>query len=856
MESTKLMWNGQGPAGVALDPCVHDLYAEQVHRTPDATAVVGSRELTYAQLDACAGRLAAHLVDLGAGPGKIIGIVADPSLELTIGVLAVLKAGAAYLPIDPGVPAERIAFILADAGPEVSLIGAGLAERLPAQPGETVRLEEWRECPAPGVSGSPASAVTADDLAYVIYDPGSAGRPAGVAMPHRPLANLLHWERTTRPAEPGARTLLLGPLAGGACFQEMFATWCAGGTLVLPGASTRRDRHSLPEMLRDLEIERVALSAAALQDLAETDIDIPTLRRVIVSDVQLAGPPRRFFARHPHCRLAIQYAPAETQVVTSLELEGPVDMWPDVLPIGRPISEAKVYLLDDRFEPVQDGLAGELYVGGTTLARGYLGGEERSSERFIADPFDDRPGARMYRSAERACRLPDGTFALVRQAEETDDGGASGVDVTEVERVLSEHEAIGQAAVVLVEDRLGASRIVAYVMSGNGRRPVEREVLSHARRRLPSYLVPRHIVVMDALPLTPAGQLDRHALPVPEGPGLNAAVAPSTDLERSMTEIWQRLLGVSEVGVDDDFFDLGGHSLLGVELVYEIEHQLDRTCTLTMLFRNPTIRSLAAEMHAGGAGATESVVLELVSGSGPIVFCICGVHVYQELAEELTPDFSMHGIFLPVEQELFAAGRGRLSVEDMARRYLAAVREQQPNGPYLLLGFCFGGILAYEVAQQLRAAGEEVSMLVMLDSTLNSLMPRYKERLAPRVKQLALRQCDRLPQGWQRRLLGDEWVSDTNRLERTRGRIYSEAMRRYRVSAYPGPAVLVKPEASMEVRVEEAEAAWGWRAHIAELEVCEVPGTHVTHLQRGNAHVLAEVLRPRLRRVLAGRRPA
>jgi thioesterase domain-containing protein/acyl carrier protein len=356
----------------------------------------------------------------------------------------------------------------------------------------------------------------------------------------------------------------------------------------------------------------------------------------------------------------------------------------------------------------------------------------------------------------------------------------------------------------------------------------------------------------------PGAELNGHASAPQNGasPNGHAVLTPIAELERDLVEIWARLLRVDQVGLDDDFFDLGGHSLLGVELVYEIEEQLDRVCTLTMLFRNPTIRSLATELHAGGACATEPIVLELVEGREPPVFCICGVHVYQELAEELAPGPSLYGVFLPVEQELFAGRRGNLSVEAIARRYLAAVRESQPHGPYQLLGFCFGGILAYEMAQQLRAAGEEVSLLVMLDSTLDSGMPSHKQRLAVRLRQMAIQQGDRLPLSLQRRMLGQEWVSEANRLERARTRIYLRAMRKYQVKPYPGPAVLVKPQASAEVRLDQPDAAWGWGAHIDELQVCEVPGTHKTHLQRGNAHVVARVLRPHLDRAAEAGQPS
>jgi hypothetical protein len=312
--------------------------------------------------------------------------------------------------------------------------------------------------------------------------------------------------------------------------------------------------------------------------------------------------------------------------------------------------------------------------------------------------------------------------------------------------VLAQHDAVVQVVAVLREDHLGDPRLVAYVVAREGAELSDQDLLAHARRLVPDHMIPQHFVVVDAVPLTPSGKLDRRALPVPNGGSLTPArlARPSTELERSLADIWRRLLKVSDVGVDDDFFDLGGHSLLAVQLVHQIEQQLGRTCTLPMLFRNGTIRALASELRAGGDDATEPTSLKLANSSGPAVFCICGVHVYQELAEELAPDYALYGIFLPFEQELLSGPRRRRgmqarSVEQMAARYLAVVREQQPRGPYLLLGLCFGGILAFEVAQQLRRAGEEVSLLVMLDSTLSSLMRRRGRRVVPRLKRILLR---------------------------------------------------------------------------------------------------------------------
>jgi amino acid adenylation domain-containing protein len=849
--------------------CVHEWFDSQARLTPDAIAIESGRQrVTYGELQTRANQLAHHLVGLGVGPDVVVAMAVERSIEMIVGVVAVLKAGGAYAPIDPVYPSDRLAFMLEDSGASVLLTLAHLRSRFPPHDVRTVCLDADEDEIADADGTVPEIEVNPDNLAYVIYTSGSTGWPKGVAMPHRPLANLIAWQRRSPGSPVAARTLQFASLSFDVAFQEIFSTLCSGGTLVLIDDDTRRDAHALVRMVAGAEVQRLFLPYVALRSMCEAaehlQVSFTQLREVITAGEQLkATPPiRRFFNRQSGSRLFNHYGPSETHVVTSYQCDDRPDRWPTLPPIGRPISNARTYLLDRHLQPVPVGVPGELYIGGAGIARGYLNRPELTAQRFSDDPFAPSAGARMYRTGDRARHRPNGDISFLGRADDQVKIRGFRVELGEVEATLSRHPSVAEAVVVLAEDRPGDSRLVAYVVPRDGAHVGETDLLSHVRGLIPDYMVPQCVIQLDDVPLTPSGKLDRRALPAP--PGRDAArrgfAAPGTELEQALASIWQQLLGVGQISIDDDFFDLGGHSLLAIQLVHAVEQKIGRTSTLPMLFRNRTIRALANELHAGGVDATEPSILKLANGTGPALFCICGVHAYQELAEELAPDYSVYGIFLPVEQNLLnGANAGRTlkrpSVEEMAALYVAAVREQQPSGPYLLLGFCFGGVLAYEAAQQLRLAGEEVSLLAMLDTTLGSVMGRRGDRaLVPRLRRSAVQHYELLPKPIQRRLVGVDWQSQTRQLEFARSRIYSRAMRRYRVAAYGGAVVLVRPETSARAyAADQIDETWGWGRHISDLEVRNVPGAHLTHLKRPQVQALARSLRPLLDRAQLSR---
>jgi len=856
-ERAAVLERSEGATADATARCVHELVADQARRTPDAVAVSGAGgELTYAELDRRANQLAHELAALGVGPDSVVAVALERSLDLPLAVLAVLKAGAAYAPVDPSHPEDRIAFMLEDAGAPVLLTQRHLAERLPAGGARVVVVDAAAPLDARSAE-PPAAGVTPEHLAYVIYTSGSTGRPKGVAMPHAPLANLIAWQLAAFAAPAAGRTLQFASLSFDVAFQEMFTTWAAGGTLVIVDEALRRDPRALLEHLRTSAVERLFLPFVALHNLCEeaqaADLSVPSLREVITAGEQLKSTPaiRRFFRAHPDCRLRNQYGPTESHVVTAFALPEDPERWGALPPIGRPIAGVSIHVLDRHLEPVPTGVRGELYIGGVALARGYLGRPELTAEKFIADPF--RPGGRLYRTGDLARYLPDGNVEFLGRADHQVKVRGYRIEPGEVEALLRSHELVREA-LVLAREAGGERRLVAYVLCGDPA-PEAAELRGFLAQRLPEYMIPSAFVVLDAFPLTPNGKVDRAALPAPdEGAIARSQYAPaSSELERALVALWEELLEVEQVGIDDDFFDLGGHSLLAVQLIRRVQDDMRRVCTLPMLFRNRTIRALAAELQLGGGDNTEPTVLRLQpDGQAPALFCIGGVHVYQELADALAPDVPVYGIFLPSEQELFEARRGRrharaLSVEELAALYVRAVRAEQPSGPYLILGLCFGGIVAYEAAQQLRAAGEEVALLVLCDSVRPSALrmdARARlERAARRGRTRARRARNRV----QVRLGLREPQSELDRLAEARARVYAQANRRYSVSPYDGPAVLVRPGATLAARRRSLrDQTFGWGAHVPALQIHDVPGDHQTHLKRPNLSILLEVLRPQI----------
>ena len=596
------------PSGVLI----HQLFEAQARRTPDAAAVEhGPRSLTYAELNRKANQLARHLRTLGVGSDQPVGICVDRSPEMVIGLLAILKAGGAYLPLDPNYPPERIAYMLLDAAPRVVLTEDVLQRILPPSSAHKVVLETGLQTfAAADTSDLPpdAAGLVPESLLYVIYTSGSTGQPKGIAMPHRAMVNLIEWHRRTFGAlQP--RVLQFAALSFDVAFQETFSTLCVGGTLVLLDECVRRDTAALLELLNEQRIERLFVPPLMLQSLAEyckSARVAPThLRDVITAGEQLRISPEivELFRQRAGCRLHNHYGPTETHVVTSETLaEDPRD-WPQLPTIGRPIANTQIHLLDARRQPVPIGTAAEIYIAGANVARGYLHRGELTAERFVRDPFRDDADACMYRTGDLGRWCADGTIEYLGRNDDQVKIRGYRIELGEIEARLARHALVREAAVVAREDVPGQKRLVAYVTHQAGCELSVEALSSWLKETLPEYMVPSAFVVLDRIPLTPSGKLNRRALPAPaqDAYASREYVAPRGAAEVAVANVWREVLGVERVGREDSFFDLGGHSLLALKAVFRLNQVLGCTLRVADAYRNPLLRDLAARIDAGSA---------------------------------------------------------------------------------------------------------------------------------------------------------------------------------------------------------------------------------------------------------------
>lgn len=590
---------------------------QQVARTPDAAAVVFEQQtLSYRELNQRANRLAHYLIAQGVGPDRMVAIAIERSLEMAIAVLGVIKAGGAYVPIDPNYPPERVALMLEDTGAPVLLTSAALAERFVQAHGSThiLRLDaDWANVNTQSDTDPPVTA-DAQNLGYVIFTSGSTGRPKGVAMTRRPLMNLVAWQLAQFGDLPPLKTLQFASLSFDVSFQELFSTWASGGTLMMIPEEYRFDPGSLLALIREAGVGRLFLPFIVLQHLCEManrgEVHFPALREVITAgeQLQITREIAAFFEANPHCVLHNHYGPSETHVVTALTLQGAAHTWPALPTIGRPIDNVRMYVLDDAGAPVPIGVAGELYIGGIALARGYLNRPELTEERFVADPFDSAAGARLYRTGDLARWRTDGTLEYLGRIDFQVKIRGFRVELGEIEACLALHPQVQDVAVSAREDTPGNRILVAYVVPSL-QPPAAGELKQFVKAALPDYMVPGAIVLLEQLPLSPNGKVDRKALPAPDPAMLLSTreyVAPRTPTEEAIAEIWCELLRIERVGALDHFFELGGHSLLATRVVSQVRDAFAIEIPVKVLFEHPTLAEFTE--------AIENAILEDVAG--------------------------------------------------------------------------------------------------------------------------------------------------------------------------------------------------------------------------------------------------
>ncbi|WLQ46682.1 amino acid adenylation domain-containing protein [Streptomyces poriferorum] len=697
----------------------------QVARTPDATALVyGDVSLTYAELNTRANRLARHLRTLGARPGAVVAVAVPRSVELIVSLLAVLKAGAAYLPLDPEYPAERITYMLRDAAPVCVITDR--ADRL-TDDATTARVV----LDGLDVSGypwcDPSRPLTPAHPAYVIYTSGSTGRPKGVVVSHGAIDNRLRWMQDAYGLTTQDRVLQKTPSSFDVSVWEFFWPLREGAALVVAEPGGHKDPAYLARLINEQAVTTCHFVPSMLQVfLTEADPGACAgLRRVFCSGEALPRETAHAFGRAlPRVGLHNLYGPTEAAVDVSFHACAPHDSGP--VPIGQPVWNTRLYVLDAALRPCPPGVPGELYLAGRQLADGYLNRPDLTAGRFVADPFAG-PARRMYRTGDLARWTEQGEVEYLGRTDHQVKLRGQRIELGEIEAALAARPQVDGACALVREDRPGDQRLVGYVTGGADPAGV-RAALA---RELPEHMVPSAVVALDAFPLNPNGKLDRRALPAPVFTG-GGGVRVMSAREEALALLFAEVLGASAVGPDDAFFDLGGTSLLAVRLVARVREEFGAELTIGSLFEASTPAALAARIDGAGPAAEDAldIVLRLRGGSaraplfaihpaGGMAWCYAG------LAARLGPDQPVYGI----------QARGLVrdeplprTLEEEAADYVGRIREVQGHGPYRLLGWSVGGVLAHTVAVLLQECGEEVELLALLDAFPAE---QWRERPAP-----------------------------------------------------------------------------------------------------------------------------
>jgi amino acid adenylation domain-containing protein len=853
-------WNEAGaPVGIS-ERCLHERFAEQAARSPGAVALIdGERETSYGELDRQSSRLAHHLRSLGAGPEVPVALCLERGAGMVVAILGVLKAGAAYVPLDPAYPPERLHLMLEDSAAPVVVTESALAGALPEHPARRVLLDADREMLDGQSAASLAAGACPDNLAYVIYTSGSTGRPKGVAITHRSAAVLLGWAEEVYGAQQIAGVLAATSICFDLSIFELFVPLTRGGAVVLaahalalpglPGASRVTLVNTVPSVMAEL-----VRSAGLPASVRTVNLAGEALPPLLVEQVYAVGTVREVYNL---------YGPSEDTTYSTWAL---MAREPGAAcTIGRPISGTRACLLDAHLNPVPVGAAGELSLGGEGLARGYLRRPDLTAERFVPDPFGE-PGARRYRTGDLARQRPDGRIDFLGRIDHQVKIRGFRIEPGEIEAALRSHAEVDQAVVLTREDRPGDRRLVAYVVARGRGSLGETEMKAHLRRTLPEHMVPSHLLCLAALPLTPNGKVDRRALPEPERrTAAGADLAPRDGIEHDLQKIWEEVLGVP-VGMADNFFDLGGHSLLAIKLITRIRRQFGGALPVAALFETGTIESLAPQLRRAGP-LRSSPLVRIHAGTGPETLFFVhpgggGVFGYAPLARRLDAR-RFYGFQAPgLEGEREPLG----SVEELAELYLAAVGSVRPAGPCLLGGWSMGGLVALEMARRLEDEGRSVDLVVLLDTRVPAavspqpdddlrflaafaaeiglpadhlrLSPEELSRLDPELRLAWI-----LERAHAERVLPPDM--DTRLLERRLAVFRSnvQAMRSYSVRSYGGEVVLFAAEDA------PPEAAEAWRPAIPRLQVEASKGTHFTLVHEPHVNLLAERLQAHLRRI-------
>lgn len=839
------------------EQCIHDLFRARVREKPEALAAAyRTQALTYQQLDEITDRLAAFLARLGAGPGEAVGMYTAPGLDVPIAFMGVLKTGAACLPLEPAHPMERVSFMIEDSGAKLVVASSRLAETLQVGPGvRIVPLDPvlWEACKLANLPS-----VTPDDISYITYTSGSTGKPKGVALRHRGMVSLVSRGHYVHSPEVLSGTLLATSTSFDAGVGSVFMALTGGGCLVLI------DNILDPHLSTPVPVTLLDAVPSVVSQLVSQGTLPDTVHTIVLSGEPAPGAlVRRLYEDHGVKRVFNEYGPTETTLTSTVAL---IPRDPDEHPsIGRPVWNTRVYVLDKYGSPVPVGVWGELHIAGVGVAAGYVNAPELTEERFVPDPFETGTDARMYRTGDIVRYDAGGDLHFLGRADDQVKIRGCRIELGEIERVLLEHPAVQRAVVRAADSQMLAAYVVLWP-----RATLTRERLrEHLKTHLPEFMIPSLVTFLDSLPLRPCGKIDLEALPAPVIAAPTACICEETPepLEAQLQRLWAGALGTEHVGLDDSFFDLGGHSLTAARLLASIREAIGGNPPLPLLFRAPTVRQFAQAILAGETLAGGDCLVPVQpQGARPPIFAAHHetgeAFCYVRLTHYLPQDQPLYGLRAAEER----LSRPDLTLTDLAADYVAAIRTRQPVGPYYLLGYSQAAMLAWELARQLREQGQEVRLLAIVDypADHDDYMPA---RGLPRVHEPRQLLRD-LPFTWAYdwRLnwseLRAEWVNRLRQLAAAcgygtydpqpdivadpirRGRLDS-MLRAYRPEPYDGDVVLFR--ARQQCLFCSHDRAMGWdRLVRGRLDVVDIAGIHARMMHDPAVGSLAKHLAKRL----------
>jgi amino acid adenylation domain-containing protein len=855
--------------------CMQELFEQEVARRPNAIAVISQQgRMTYRELNRQANQLAHHLRKRGVKADTRVGVSIDRSPAMIVALLGILKAGGAYVPLDPNYPEARLQFMLADARISLLVTQKSQLAALPATSVEVICVDEM-ETIGREREDNPELITTAENLAYVIYTSGSTGRPKGVAVEHRSVVRLVRNTNFARFAQD--EVFFQGSTVSfDVSTFEIWGSLLNGAGLALaPGGVPSLSEWA--QLIKEYKVTTLWLTAGLFHLMVDEHLeDLRGVRQFLAGGDILSVPHvRKVFKELPDCRMINGYGPTENTTFTCCYTVNDLAEVNGSVPIGRPISNTTAYVLDAQMNPQPIGVPGELYTGGDGVARGYLDRPELNAERFVRDPFSTVAGARLYKTGDLVRYKKNGVIEFIGRMDNQVKVRGFRIELGEIEAALAEHPAVREAAVVAHKDQ-GDKHLAAYLVAEDDQNLVVDEVRDFLKQSLPAHMVPSVFAVMETLPLSPSGKVDRRALPATNS--IKSATtaarfnAPEDELELKLTRIWERVLGINSISVDDNFFELGGHSLLAVRLFAQIEKAFGRNLPLATLFQAPTVKQLARALREEGWPTTWSSLVPIqTGGSRKPFFCIhaAGGNVleYRDLARLLGPDQPFYGLQakgLDGEQEPHTA------IKEMATHYIREMRDVQPEGPYLIGGRSSGGTIAFEMACQLSAVGQQVALLALLDTypagyfkllpgsgTLSQRAARYAKKMESHVDNL-------------RQLSVREKVDYLlNKLqyapEKIKHKLYRRAYKIYQRVGRPLPPVLQNIEeinfAAVKDYVPQSyrgdvtlflasdltadyDLHDGWRELVVgDIETHEIPGNHINIIKEPHVGALAEELR-------------